>query len=341
MNKKEAFKRLINLSLAGICLLMEVLVFTYIYLEHLYPSMDTLKDLNYWFKGYLLQVLFYASMLFFFSNMYGGLRIGFLKNTEIIFSQVFATLLVNVFTYVQMSLMVTQLFMVPPFVLMTLMQALIVMIWINISNRIYQKVFPPRKLLLIHGRRSGEDIKRKFETRKDKYVIAGMMDVRRGIDALKKEIIRGYESGEYSAVVIWDTTVEERNALLKFCYSHSIRFYIMPKISDVILLGAEELHLFDTPILLTREYSMTMEQRFMKRVIDVVCSLILLVIASPFMLITAIAIKLYDGGPVLYKQVRCTEGGRKFQIMKFRSMRTDAEKDGVARLARKGDDRIP
>ncbi len=340
MNKKEAFKRLINLSLAGICLVMEVLVFTYIYLEYLYPSIDVLIDLNYWFKGYLLQVLLYGCMLFFFSNMYGGLRIGFLKNSEIIFSQVFATLIVNAFTYVQMSLMVTQLFIPVPFVVMTVLQTLIIMIWINIANKIYQKVFPPRRLLLIYGRRSAEDIKRKFESRKDKYVIAGTIDVHKGMEALKKEIMRGYESGEYSAVVIWDTTVEERNALLKFCYSHSIRFYIMPKISDVILLGAEELHLFDTPILLTREYSMTMEQRFMKRVIDVVCSLILLVIASPFMLITAIAIKLYDGGPVLYKQVRCTEGGREFQIMKFRSMRTDAEKDGVARLAKKDDDRI-
>ena len=85
---------------------------------------------------------------------------------------------------------------------------------------------------------------------------------------------------------------------------------------------------------------MTMEQRFLKRTIDVICSLILLIVASPFMLITAIAIKLYDGGPVLYKQIRCTEGGREFYIMKFRSMRTDAEKDGVARLAKKNDDRI-
>lgn len=340
MNKKEAFKRLINLSLAGICLIMEVLIFTYIYLTSLYPSMDRLVDLNYWFKGYLLQVLIYAFMLFFFSNMYGGLRIGFLKNAEIIFSQVFATLLVNVFIYFQMSLIVTRLFEPLPFVLMTMMQILVVIIWINIANQIYQRVFPPRKLLLIHGRRSAEDIKRKFESRKDKYVISGTMDVHRGIEAAKKEIIRGYENGDYNAVVIWDTTVEERNDLLKFCYSRSIRFYIMPKISDVILLGAEELHLFDTPILLTREYSMTMEQRFMKRMIDVVCSLILLVLASPFMLVTAIAIKLYDGGPVLYKQVRCTEGGRKFQIMKFRSMRTDAEKDGVARLAKKHDDRI-
>lgn len=67
----------------------------------------------------------------------------------------------------------------------------------------------------------------------------------------------------------------------EICYAHSIRVYTMPKLPDVILLGAEELHLFDTPILLTREYSMTMEQRFIKRAVDIICSLILLVVASP------------------------------------------------------------
>ena len=55
---------------------------------------------------------------------------------------------------------------------------------------------------------------------------------------------------------------------------------------------------------------------------------------------TAIAVKLYDGGPVLYKQVRCTTNGRQFRILKFRSMRMDAEEDGVARLASKKDSRI-
>jgi lipopolysaccharide/colanic/teichoic acid biosynthesis glycosyltransferase len=58
------------------------------------------------------------------------------------------------------------------------------------------------------------------------------------------------------------------------------------------------------------------------------------------MLVTAIAIKLYDGGPVLYKQIRCTVNQREFKIMKFRSMRVDAEKDGIARLASKNDSRI-
>ena len=51
-------------------------------------------------------------------------------------------------------------------------------------------------------------------------------------------------------------------------------------------------------------------------------------------------IKAYDHGPVFYKQVRCTQGGREFRIIKFRSMKVDAEKDGVARLASQNDDRI-
>lgn len=340
MKRREAFKRLINLSLAGICLLLELLIFTYIYLKYLYPSLNNILELNYWFNGYLLQEVVYGLMLFFFSKMYGGLRIGFLKNSEIIFSQIFATVIVNLFTYAQMSLMVTSLFYAVPFLEMTLSQILVVIVWINIANRIYQRVFPPRKLLLIHGDRPIQDICGKFESRKDKYTIVECVNIKMKMDHLKRKIIQGYEKGDFSAVVIWDVTVEQRNQLLKFCYSRSIRFYIMPKISDVVLLGAEELHLFDTPILLTREYSMTMEQRFIKRMIDVVCSLLLLIVASPFMLITAIAIKLYDRGPVLYKQIRCTEGGREFYIMKFRSMRTDAEKDGVARLAQKHDDRI-
>lgn len=340
LKKREAFKRLINLILSGVSLVLEVLLFTYFYLEHFYPSMQVVIELNYWFNGYLLQIGVYGTLLYFFSHMYGGLRIGFLRNTEIIFSQIFATLIVNVFIYAQMSLMVTNLFYPWQFVMMTLVQIVTIIIWISLANQIYQKIFPPRKLLLIHGDRPIEDIRRKFESRKDKYDIVNCMNIRKGIGYLKKEIMRGYEAGEYSAVVIWDVTVEERNALLKCCYAHSIRFYIMPKISDVILLGAEELHMFDTPILLTREYSMTMEQRFVKRMIDIVCSLILLVAASPFMLLTAIAIKAYDRGPILYKQIRCTQGGREFYIMKFRSMRTDAEKDGVARLAQKNDDRI-
>ncbi len=189
--------------------------------------------------------------------------------------------------------------------------------------------------MIVHGERPIDDIVRKFETRKDKYQIKKCLNISAGMEAVKAEIENGY-----GAVVLWDISAVDRNALLKYCYSLSVRVYTMPKISDVLIKGADQLHLFDTPIYLTREYSLKVEQRVVKRLIDLVCSILLLVIASPFMLITAVAIKLYDGGPVLYKQVRCTRDRKEFYILKFRSMEENAEKDGVARLASKNDPRV-
>jgi len=77
-----------------------------------------------------------------------------------------------------------------------------------------------------------------------------------------------------------------------------------------------------------------------KRVFDVASSSLLLVLAAPVMLLTALVIRLDSPGPVLYRQERVGLGGRSFQCIKFRSMRTDAEKDGVARWATKNDSRI-
>ena len=112
------------------------------------------------------------------------------------------------------------------------------------------------------------------------------------------------------------------------------------KISDIIIRGADDIRLFDTPLLLCRNYGLDFEQRFIKRIFDIVFSLAALVPAAPFMLISALAIKLYDGGPVLYKQKRLTLDDKEFYVYKFRSMIVDAEKDGRPRLASDEDDRI-
>ena len=319
---------------------METLVFYYCWITNFSPSITSATGVPYYYRVGLLEVALYAVILYFLSNMYGGFRIGFLKNSEVIFSQVFATLATNVIIYIELSIMAKQFFVVKMFMLMTVWQIIIAMLWTSLAQVIYRSIFPPRKLLLIHGDRDIEGILKKFASRKDKYNIVRRVHIEQGMEVIGKEILTGLDGREYDGVVNWDISTQERNEVLKFCYANSIRVYTMPKITDVILLGAEELHLFDTPILLTREYSLTLEQRFMKRLIDVVCSAILLVLASPIMLITAIVIKAYDGGPVLYKQIRCTKDRREFEIMKFRSMRTDAEKDGVARLAQKNDDRI-
>ena len=120
---------------------------------------------------------------------------------------------------------------------------------------------------------------------------------------------------DYDGVIIGDIPSELRNDLIKACYSSRIRTYTLPKLTDVILKSGEVLHIFDSPVLLNRNHGLTIEQRIVKRSMDIVLSLIATVIASPFMLVTAIAIKLEDGGPVFFRQQRCTEGGRVFDIL--------------------------
>ncbi|MBO6112618.1 MAG: sugar transferase, partial [Lachnospiraceae bacterium] len=80
--------------------------------------------------------------------------------------------------------------------------------------------------------------------------------------------------------------------------------------------------------------------RVIKRLFDIIFSLLLIVVLSPLMLITAAVIKLYDGGPVLYKQIRCTKNAREFKILKFRSMIVNAEAAGKPQLALRSDPRI-
>jgi len=120
----------------------------------------------------------------------------------------------------------------------------------------------------------------------------------------------------------------------------NVTVYIRPKISDIFLNTAQRRYMFHIPMMSYESKKHPLFLRASKRLLDILVSLPLAIVALPFMLIAAIAIKIEDGGPVLYKQDRLTRGGKVFRIMKFRSMRVDAEKDGVARLASESDDRI-
>ena len=329
----ESLKRLVILGLSFLGIILSTLFYAYTWIEQYHQRYVYNVKLYFW--GHILIVFVYFVLLFFFNSTYGGMKIGYLKPMDILFSQIFSLICVNVITYMQLSLMEVKLVWMNGLIWMTVAQAVFSGVWTWFCNFVYRKAFPPRDLFLIHGERSIKDISQKFAGRPDKYKIAKTADIKEGVESLKREILAGN-----MAVVLWDIPTADRNKLLKFCYSRSIRVYMMPKITDVLIQGSDQLHLFDTPILLSREYSLKIEQRIAKRIIDIVCSLVLLVISAPIQLVTALAIKCYDKGPVFYKQVRCTRGQREFEILKFRSMRVDAEKDGVARLATKNDDRI-
>ncbi|MDE6994013.1 MAG: exopolysaccharide biosynthesis polyprenyl glycosylphosphotransferase [Lachnospiraceae bacterium] len=335
MKRMESLKRLIILQLSLIGLLFHTAVYAYYWFHEYYPYLKFHGHANFYFKGHVLIVLIYFVLLLFFASTYGVLKIGYLKPVDVFISEFFSLLFANVLSYFQISLMANWVVKIRPIAEVMAIQAVFSAVWVFVCNTCYFRVFPPRGLLIIYGERPIDDIVAKFGSRKEKYKVISDINIAEGLERVKEEIRK-----DYGAVVLWDIPAAERNTLLKYCYSRSIRVYMMPKISDVLVKGATQLHLFDTPIYLTREYALRIEERIAKRTIDLICSLLLLVITSPVMLLTAAGIKLYDGGPVFYKQIRCTMGQKEFHIMKFRSMRVDAEKDGVARLAAKNDSRI-
>jgi lipopolysaccharide/colanic/teichoic acid biosynthesis glycosyltransferase len=188
-------------------------------------------------------------------------------------------------------------------------------------------------MIIVYGNTNARDLVTKMSSRVDKYMICSSVSITEDLETIKEKIL------DFEAVIICDVPSNLRNQILKFTYDKSIRTYITPKISDVILRGSEEIHLFDTPLLLSRNLGLSFEQRVIKRAMDLVMALICFVIASPFMLVTALAIKLYDRGPVLYSQERLTLDGKIFKVYKFRSMKVRGS-DEEYQMTRKDDDRV-
>ena len=332
-NKTDSIKKVTALEMPLLGILMQVGLYAILWFNSYYPLVRL--KLKFYIKGHLLVMIIYFVLLLFFMATYGGLRAGYMKRLDVVLSQIFSLLLVNIISYFQDSLLRNWTLPVIPILLCTLAQTGIGIAWVIFSDAVYKRVFPPADLLLVHGDRPTDEIRGKFASRPDRYHVREDISIHEGLDRIKEKLLL-----ERTAVVLWDIPVQERNDLMKFCYSNGIRMYMMPKIPDVLIKGSQQLHLFDTPLYMTREYALTFNQRLAKRSIDVICALILLILTSPFFLITAILVKAYDGGPVFYRQTRCTIGQKEFKIIKFRSMRVDAERDGVARLASEHDTRI-
>lgn len=329
MKVKEYIKRVIVYAMGFVLIVLMTLAFAYIW----YNVYNIRIKLPFWRRGNILLVLIYGIILLLFSKMYGALRVGYLKKIDVITSLILTIICTNVVTYFQISLIARGLLNVRPILALSVVDILIAVAWTFASAWGYSKMYQPRKMLIVYGDRSPDDFLKKMMKRRDKFTIREKIHISEGENVIYRKM------RQYDAVVIWDLPAEIRNELLKFCFSHSIRCYQTPKISDIVIRGAERIHMFDTPLLLSRNTGLTVEQMFFKRLTDIVISLIAIVVTSPIMVLIALCVKCYDRGPVLYRQERLTIGGKPFMIYKFRSMRVDSETKG-AMLAKKNDDRV-
>ena len=330
MSKKDGYKRLI--TFASALLLMGIL--TGIFAAVWYRSYSSTIALPFYRRGNWVLICIYCLLIWLFFKVYGGFKLGYLKKTDMLYSQLISMCCVNIVTYFLISLIGRQFMDASPILLMTFVDFGAIAIWTLLAGKLYFIIYPPRKLIIIYGSKQAATLVMKMSQRVDKYMICESVSADEPEENVQELIMK------YEGVIICDIPGEQRNDYLKFCFEHSKRAYIAPKISDIIIRGAEDIRLFDTPLMLCRNYGLDYEARVVKRTFDIVFSVVMLVILSPFMLLSAIAVKLCDGGPVFYKQKRLTINGKEFYVLKFRSMIVDAEKVSGARLASDEDDRI-
>ncbi len=285
-------------------------------------------------RGHIFVMALYIGVFLFLGRVFGGILVGVRRIGEVLFSFFFTVIFSDIFFYLIVMLLSYKFPDPLPLLVVWLCQLGFSSILIIITGKIYQNLFKPFEVLLIY---QGESIKQfmdKLLTRRDQFHIADSISSDEGEEALHRAIMR------YNTVMLWDIPAATRNSVFKYCYENSKRIYAMPNISDIILNGSAPVHLFDTPLLLTEGNPLEYEERVVKRIMDFILSLALIILLSPIMLITAIAIRLCDGGPAIYSQIRCTKNRKEFRIYKFRSMVVNAEKQGQAVLAMEKDPRI-
>ena len=318
-----------------IMFLSRVLLLASLILEFVYIWQHEYEQTVFFNKGNYVVVLIYTVLFFVFNQMYGGFRIGRYRRNEVIYSNSLSVLIANTLIYLQLSLMDSALLNVGPILILTIMQIITIFVLITAINKIYFLIYPIRNVVLLcKNKQDAERITDKVKKIREKYRIVATYTQ----DEISMDILDSVDS--MGSIMIGDIDLNLRRKISNYCYDKDIRIYLIPSVEDILINSAEQTQIFDTPVLLSKNYHLTQEQRIAKRAIDILLSVIGIVISSPFMLLTAAAVYLYDRHSPIYKQVRVTEDNRKFNLYKFRSMIVDAEKEGKARLSTKSDPRI-
>ena len=284
------------------------------------------------------QVSVLVMIIFFFICYYFGqrldcFRVSILQIRDVIFGEVLATMITDIIMYILIWMLSIHLPNLIPGLITWGGQCVIGVIWAYVMHQSYFFTHPPLRTIVIYDERMGMEnlihtygLEKRFNI-KTVYPVESIMD--------NLEVME-----EFDAAFLCGIHSRERNIILKHCINRKIKLFMIPRIADVMMRGSEQIHMLHLPILKTQRYKPSIEYQIIKRTMDIVVSGIATIVLSPLFLITAIAVK-SDGGPAFYKQKRLTKDGKVFEILKFRSMRVDAEKySGAVLSAGENDPRI-
>ena len=272
-----------------------------------------------------------------FLNIYGRYDVGRRKSKPIIYSLSLAVLFTDVVTYIQLMIMNTitpsiyafRLDSLGSLLLSFLVQVMIIIVFAYGGNGLFFTIHKPESCCIVtSSQESLDNIVRGILKYKKQYKIDYIMDYK---DKNLFETV-----GKADTVFIHDVPLDVRSRIVRFCYKNKINIYFNPEIEDIVEMSAKYYLLDDVSVLNANVKAWTMEQRVMKKLLDMSLAIVLGILTSPIWIVSAIAIKAYDGGHIFFKQKRATLNGRVFEVYKFRTMKEHVENHSVT----DDDDRI-
>lgn len=279
----------------------------------------------------------YLIMSYMFSNIYGRYDIGRRKSKPIVHSLFLMIVFTDVITTFMLSVMNTNeknnktfIFEQPELLpLIILLQFIVILIFTYGGNKLYFWLYDPEKCVIItSSQRSLNEIIKSIRKFKLQYDIAKIADYR-------DKNLKSYIS-EHDTIFVYDVPIKERTEIVEFCYQNMKNVYFNPDMHDVIEHNSRHVILDDVSVFGHFSKGLTLEQKFLKRVMDIVLSSIAIILSSPILLVAAIAIKIEDKGSIIFKQNRATRDGKIFSVYKLRTMKEDVENYSVV----ENDDRV-
>ena len=293
---------------------------------------------NYFFyysNGYTVFFLLYLALFAVFGRLFDAFNLGNTTTTDLFISHSLTLMFCNGFIYVVLCLIALKIIPLKPIVLMQLIGMLVGALLLIVEDYFLKKNYPPARFICIYGEEHNSLIGKLNNPKDLSMTIVDTINIKninyKELDVLFRNI---------DGIITLDVHHPDKKKLFKVCYKKRLMIYDMPSITDMLIASGQILHIVDTPIIKANKFGPNAFEKIIKRVIDIIGSLVLLIVASPIMLLTAIAIKANDGGSIFYKQSRLTKDGKEFKIIKFRSMIMNAEDNTGVVFAKVDDNRI-
>jgi len=274
----------------------------------------------------------------FMLNAYGGLDVGEKQTRQIVYSMMIVVFFSDIFTYLVIQITNPSIWNIWQFGFFSLrrllftfvVQILFIIAMSYISNRIFYYLNPPRRTYIIYGaNKRPNKLIHKLQKQVYKYKINLVTS-----DLNKEQVFKDILNND--VIVLYNILKEDRIVFTEFCYKHKKMVLFNAEIMDVVEFRSRHTLVDDISLFSTNISDFSIEDRILKRMLDILVSLVGLILTSPFWAIFALLIYLEDKGPVFFTQKRMTKNNREFNIIKFRTMKVNVEN----RSATKNDDRI-